>query len=181
MQGTLLPLQLATATDYTTDLWFDGDRRDLYFGPVRMFGEGLDQREPVLRLDAAVEISGAQHMQLVVGERTRVAQIADICVASMMQASPVETGTAFRAPFGSRPPKTIYAISILRPDRGSPPSITSGQSMKPKFRPLTWRDSGRSRWWKWTTRCSAAGAARRRHISTKAASSTRSTSRRDDT
>ncbi len=95
LQGTLLHVKLSTARDFTKELWVDADRYDFYYGPVRLFGEGTEAKDPVRRIAAAYALhEGVGNLQVVVGERTRVSNVAELCVAS--EVVPEEDGVSLR-------------------------------------------------------------------------------------
>jgi len=83
LQGQLLPIKLSTNRDLSKELWVDADRYDLYYGPIRLYGEGADEKDLVMQMDAVRKHhDGLGNLDVVVGDKTRVSNVAELCVTS---------------------------------------------------------------------------------------------------
>jgi len=94
LQGTLLPIKLSTERDLSKELWVDGDKYELYYGPIRDFGEGSDAKDLVKRFQASYDRhEGTASVHVAVGTRTRVSHVAELCVSAVVSPEDVETPT----------------------------------------------------------------------------------------
>jgi hypothetical protein len=94
LQGTLLPIKLSTERDLEKELWVDGDKYDLYYGPIRDYGEGSDAKDVTKRFQAAYDRhEGVSSVHIAVGNRTRVSHVAELCVSAVVYPEEVEAPT----------------------------------------------------------------------------------------
>ncbi|TNE87104.1 MAG: hypothetical protein EP330_19215 [Deltaproteobacteria bacterium] len=81
-----LPLAASTQADPTNQLWARADKRGLYNGPVRWYGDGDEEKDLLAQTDSAFEQTESPGMTLLVNDRAMIRQVADYCLASLMTA-----------------------------------------------------------------------------------------------
>ncbi|MCO4744312.1 MAG: hypothetical protein KC912_05950 [Proteobacteria bacterium] len=84
--GALLPLTVSTQADPTNQIWARADKRGLYYGPIRWYGTGDEEKDLIARADSAFEQTESAGITLLINERSMVRQVVDYCLAGTMTA-----------------------------------------------------------------------------------------------
>jgi hypothetical protein len=79
-----LPLAASTQADPANQLWARADKRGLYYGPTRWYGEGDEEKDLIAQTDASFEQTESAGMTLLVNERAMIRQVVDYCLATTM-------------------------------------------------------------------------------------------------
>lgn len=79
-----LPLAASTQAAPNEQLWARADKRGLYYGPIRWYGEGDEEKDLIVQADSAFEQTESPGMTVLVNERAMIRQVVDYCLASTM-------------------------------------------------------------------------------------------------
>lgn len=79
-----LPLMASTQADPANQLWARADKRGLYYGPIRWYGEGDEEKDLIAQTDSSFEQTESAGMTLLVNDRAMIRQVVDYCLATLM-------------------------------------------------------------------------------------------------
>ncbi len=82
LEVTYLPIELATDMDLKTELWATANFREVNWGPTFWYGD-TESEDLVTYLDDVFADTGATGLQLVLGDKGRVKDVANGCLAVM--------------------------------------------------------------------------------------------------
>lgn len=84
INGAYLPLMASTQAEPGTQLWARAHKRGLYYGAVRWYGEGDEEKDLITRSDSAFEQTESPGMTVLINERSIIRQVNDYCLAATM-------------------------------------------------------------------------------------------------
>ena len=86
LEVTFLPVEVATDMDLTAELWSGAGARIVNWGPTTWYGD-TEEEDPVAYLDDVFEDTEATGLQVVLGDRGRVKDVVNSCLAAITSLS----------------------------------------------------------------------------------------------
>jgi len=84
LEVTFLAVNIATDMDLKAELWAEAGERVVNWGPTTWYGD-TEEEDPVTYLDDVFEDTDATGLQVLIGERSRVKDVVNSCLAATMR------------------------------------------------------------------------------------------------